>query len=104
MGNSALIATPVVRRPLPGVSCTEESLSIPMSWGPPSRQVVYRELAVRLWLPLVLFAAAPAGWVIRWRGTRRHRPGLCPACAYDLRATPGRCPECGAVPAGKGAI
>jgi predicted amidophosphoribosyltransferase len=42
-------------------------------------------------------AAIPIAGVIRARRTsHRQQRGLCPACGYDLRATPGRCPECGA--------
>ena len=44
------------------------------------------------------FATAAAAGVLRWdRRRRRRRAGQCPRCGYDVRATPQRCPECGAV-------
>ena len=51
---------------------------------------------------VALFAPLPLVDLIRIRRRRRRvrrlAAGLCVRCGYDLRATPQKCPECGAVP------
>ena len=54
-------------------------------------------LIVPYWAAVLAASLLPAAWVLHRRRQRRKHPGLCPACGYDLRATPGRCSECGTV-------
>jgi hypothetical protein len=50
------------------------------------------------WCLVLLSAVLPTVMGLRWyRARRRPRPGRCPNCGYDLRASPDRCPECGTV-------
>jgi hypothetical protein len=65
---------------------------------PPVRvRGVHTEVYAPLWAFPLLFSLPAAGGIVRRiRARRRPAPGCCLACGYDLRATPGRCPECGA--------
>jgi hypothetical protein len=58
-------------------------------------------LAVPHWFLLLVFSLLP---LLRLRADlrsyHRRRLGLCPTCGYDLRASPDKCPECGASPQG----
>jgi hypothetical protein len=65
--------------------------------GPPDRIWSERWLAyIPFWEIAALAAILPVLWMTTpLRRRHRNQSGLCPVCGYDLRATPGRCPECG---------
>jgi hypothetical protein len=66
-----------------------------MSWSGyfPQRRV----LTFPIWVVSIVSAATPLLWVHRRTRRRASGPGMCAACGYDLRGTPGsQCPECGA--------
>lgn len=53
----------------------------------------WRETVIPLWLPIGVAASVA---YVALRRLRRHRPGHCPNCRYDLTGNrSGVCPECG---------
>jgi hypothetical protein len=70
----------------------------------PTWVFVQRWITVPYWVVtavgLLLSTLLAARQVPLWR---RRRRGLCVHCGYDLRASPGRCPECGSE-GGRGSV
>jgi hypothetical protein len=113
-----LIVRDVPNRMMPGVRWSGESRRVVNSdWGggpPPLRFDYGRDdlgrpswhVFFRCWVVLVGCAVLPL--VGTWKGiagaVKRSRQGTarCRVCGYDLRATPGRCPECGTAVVGVG--
>ena len=59
-------------------------------------QFEFDTVGLPFWLLAGAAAVLPAArWARRRRVQRRAALGQCLACGYDLRASPGRCPECG---------
>ena len=56
-------------------------------------------LIMPCWVVFLIAGVPPLLWAVERKRRRRNAELVCASCGYDLRATPDRCPECGAVPA-----
>lgn len=72
------------------ISCAGFSYEVRLTKNYPGSAIF-----VPYWFLLVLLLSPV--WVRLKRALKRRAPGICVCCGYDLRATPDRCPECGAV-------
>jgi hypothetical protein len=56
-----------------------------------------RGVAMPHWFAAIALLVLPIIRSVKWfRHRRQVRAGCCAKCGYDLRASSGRCPECGA--------
>jgi hypothetical protein len=98
---------PMRNRIVHGSAGETGSSSLPHSIG--MQQTLYTAFSrigpsiyIPAWMIVLPAAPLPALWVWQFRKSRlavaRQLAGACLSCGYDLRATPARCPECGAIP------
>jgi hypothetical protein len=83
-----------------GFGWEEQTNLVPPTGGGTPTPVTFGffRFVIPIWAIWVLLGILPFRW-IRCRVRDGHRgQGLCDHCGYDLRATPTRCPECGAIP------
>jgi hypothetical protein len=70
--------------------------------------VPYLYLQIPQWLLVLITGLMPVMWLrIRLKRrteSQRRSSNLCRSCAYDLRASPERCPECGTVTPAKATV
>ena len=70
---------------------------VPGPAGMPQPQLQLRHYEAPHWAFAAAAALLPATWLFgRTQRRRRIERGRCVVCGYDLRASPDRCPECGA--------
>lgn len=88
---------PIGRHQGPGFSIVR-SAWVPFTIGGkrlPGRFSDNREIQISMGWPLLAFVSLTIVTFLRGR-KRAAVAGRCAQCGYDLRATPERCPECGA--------